>query len=90
MQRFFRLNQDVLLQSLAAAQGGLLPPQLMRDHAKAGHSPRMEIVLTCICLSSEEEREPAQVSEGLSDCPAIGEVILGWEEAEGPEFCHSS
>lgn len=38
MQRFFRLNWDFLLESPAAAQGGLLPPQLTRDHAKTTHS----------------------------------------------------
>lgn len=46
--------------------------------------------LLCICLPSEEERELAQVSEGQNHYPTIGGVILGWEEAGGPELCHSS
>lgn len=30
------------------------------------------------------------MSEVLCDCPAIGGVILGQEEAEGPQFCQTS
>lgn len=40
----------------------------------------------CICLASEEESEPAQVSEVLCDCPVTGEAILGQKEAAGPQF----
>lgn len=84
-----RLHQGFLLQSPAAAQGGLLSPQLTEGPCQ-GYALQGWRRCLCICLSSEEEREPAQVSEGLSDCPAEGGVILGWEEAEGPKFCHSS
>lgn len=43
----------------------------------------------CSNLASEEQREPAQVSEVLCDCPATGEVILGQEEAERLHFCQT-
>lgn len=74
----------------SSSTGWLVAPAANKGPCQDYTLQRWRRCLLCICLSSEEEREPAQVSEGLNDCPAIGEDFLGWEEAEGPECFHSS
>lgn len=70
----------------AAAQAGLLSPQLTEGPCQGYTLQGCRRCLLCSCLASEEQREPAQVSELLCDCPATGEVILGQKEAEGLQF----
>lgn len=88
MWNFFRLSQGSLLPS--SSTGWLVAPIANEGPCQGYTLQGWRRCLLCICLSSEKEREPAQVSEGLSDCPEIGGVILRWQEAGGPELCHSS
>lgn len=90
VQRFSVLTHGLLLQSSAAAQVGLLSPQLTEGPCQGYTLQGCGRCLLCICLAGEEKRQPAQVSEVLCDCPAEEGVILGQDEAEGPQFCQIS
>lgn len=63
IQRFSLLTHG--LQSPAAARGGLLSPQLTEGPCPGYTLQGCRRPLLCVCLASEEEREPAQVSGAL-------------------------
>lgn len=87
IQRFSILPRGLLLQSPAAAQGGLLSP-LLTERPCQGYTHSNKALVVHL-LGQEEEREPAQVSEAFCDRPAIGGVILEQEEAKGSQFCQT-
>lgn len=90
IQRFSIPAHGSPLQSPAAAEGGFLALQLTGGPWQGCTLQGCRRYLPCICLVSEEEREPAPASEMLCNFPAIGGGILAQAEAEGSRFCQTS